>query len=268
MTEEELERLAEAYERGLAAEKAGDREAAALAYRVCLTLDPDDRGGVAVRLAAMGAGPAPDRAPPAYVATLFGQHAESFEMTLVHSLGYAIPDAIADRLAGLGLGPFRRGLDLGCGTGLVAEALEGRVAAWDGVDLADGMLALAEEKDLYAGLFSGDAEGFLETAEAGAYDLIVAADVLPYLGRLDGLIAAAGRALAPGGAVALSTESGAAAAGGWAVGPHQRFAHDPVYLTGLLAAAGVETRSLTPETIRYETGRPVPGHLVIGVKAS
>ncbi|MEO0760608.1 MAG: efflux RND transporter permease subunit, partial [Pseudomonadota bacterium] len=129
MGEVDLDALETAYEEGLAAEKAGDAEGAAWHFRHCLALDPDDRGGAAVRLAALGLGPVPERAPPAYVATLFDQHAESFEMTLVHSLGYAIPEAIAEALAVAGLGPFARGVDLGCGTGLVGEALEGRATA-------------------------------------------------------------------------------------------------------------------------------------------
>ncbi|MEO1775872.1 MAG: methyltransferase domain-containing protein [Pseudomonadota bacterium] len=267
MSEPDLDALAEAYERGLAAEKAGQTEAAAEAYRACLALDPEDRGGAAVRLASLGLGPAPERAPPAYVATLFDQHADSFEMTLVHALGYAIPDVIADRLVDLDLGPFRRGLDLGCGTGLVAEAMEGRVTAWDGVDLAEEMLALAEEKELYAGLYVGDAEAFVTEDLPASYDLIVAADVLPYLGALEPLIESAGRALAPGGVIALSTEAGAAG-GDWGVGPHQRFWHDPAYVTRLLAASGIVMRAVTPETIRDERGVPVPGHLLIGAKRS
>ncbi|MEL6196552.1 MAG: methyltransferase domain-containing protein [Pseudomonadota bacterium] len=269
MTGDLQDRLAEAYERGLAAEKAGDRATAAEAYAACLALDPDDCGGVAVRLAALGLGPAPERAPPAYVATLFDQHAESFEMTLVHSLGYAIPEAIAARLAALGLGPFQRGLDLGCGTGLVAEAMEGQVGAWDGVDLAEEMLAIADEKELYAGLYAGDAVAFLEQAAPARYDLVVAADVLPYLGALEGFVASAARALTPGGVIALSTETDGAEPGGpgWGVGAHQRFGHDPAYLTALMTRAGIAVSVVAPETIRYETGRPVPGHLVIGAKA-
>ena len=54
--------LADAYNRGLSLEKSGDREGAAEAYREVLRLDPQDRGGASVRLAAMGLGPVPEAA--------------------------------------------------------------------------------------------------------------------------------------------------------------------------------------------------------------
>ena len=68
--------LADAYNAGLAHEKAGRLDEAEAAYRTALTLNAADPGGVAVRLAAMGRGEAPSQAPEAYVAMLFDQHAE------------------------------------------------------------------------------------------------------------------------------------------------------------------------------------------------
>ncbi|MEM6679632.1 MAG: methyltransferase [Pseudomonadota bacterium] len=262
-----LEALEAAYEAGLAAERAGDEAAAVAAWRRCLEIDPEDRGGASVRLAALGTAPAPERAPPAYVTTLFDQHADSFEMTLVHSLGYAIPEQIAELLEAEGLGPFDRGVDLGCGTGLVGEALEGTVAAFDAVDLSEAMLEIAAEKEVYQGLYAGDAIAFLEQAPPAHYDLIVAADVLPYLGAVDGLLDAMARALAPGGVAVFSTETleEAAFAGtpGWRVGPKHRYAHAPSMLTAAIAERGLSLRGMTPVTVRYETGVPVPGHLVL-----
>lgn len=73
------EALAEAYNKALAHEKAGEIDAAVEAYRKVLEIDPEDHGGAAVRLASMGRGEAPPKAPDAYVETLFDQHAESFE---------------------------------------------------------------------------------------------------------------------------------------------------------------------------------------------
>ena len=71
--------LARAYNRGLALEKSGDLDGAAASFAEVLKLDPEDHGGAAIRLAAMGRGATPDTAPPAYVATLFDQNAAQFD---------------------------------------------------------------------------------------------------------------------------------------------------------------------------------------------
>ena len=74
--------LADAYDRALALEKAGDPQAAD-AWRLVLRMNADDPGGAALRLSALGEGETPDAASPAYVATLFDQHAEVFDLILV-----------------------------------------------------------------------------------------------------------------------------------------------------------------------------------------
>src|SRR6056297_779952 len=80
-----------------------------------LALDPEDRGGVAIRLAALGLAPDPETVPPAYVATLFDQTAERFDDILVEQLGYAVPLMLRDLLERHGVPRAGRLLDLGCG---------------------------------------------------------------------------------------------------------------------------------------------------------
>lgn len=254
--------LAEAYNRGLEREKAGDLDAAAAAYRAALALDPADPGGVSVRLAAIGRGAAPPAAPPAYVATLFDQHAEMFDHILVDQLGYAVPMTARERFQALGLGPFERMLDLGCGTGLAAEALEDMSAHRTGVDLAEGMIEMAGEKELYDALFVGEAVRFLEQADE-AWDLVIATDVFPYLGDARALVSAAGRRTAPGGLFAFSTETQPGMTADWAVGRHHRYAHRLGYVEAELAAAGFAMLEATDITVRHEEGAPIPGHLVL-----
>lgn len=265
--------LANAYYGGIEHEKAGRRDEAISAYRQALALDPYDRGGVAIRLAALGAVPTPERASPSYVATLFDQHADVFDHMLVEELGYDAPMQLREALircatAALGGPPrFQRLLDLGCGTGLCAEALDDHVAAADGVDLSEEMIAVADEKDVYEALYIGDAAAFLETAPADArWDLIVATDVLPYLGDLAPLLTAAAARLSPQGWLAMSTETLPEAAFGdapYTVGPRHRFAHRESYLRERLAAAGLVVVHLDLIVVRYDEGQATPGHLVI-----
>jgi predicted TPR repeat methyltransferase len=116
----EDDELAETYNTALALEKAGDHEAAARAYARVLELDPEDHGGAAVRLASMGKGTVPDRAPEAYVETLFDQHADAFEDILVDQLGYHVPLTCAQRLANT-----HPDLTPACWTWVAAPALPG-----------------------------------------------------------------------------------------------------------------------------------------------
>ncbi|SFI65087.1 class I SAM-dependent DNA methyltransferase [Albimonas pacifica] len=270
--------LEAAYARALALEKAGEADAAAEAWREVLALDPEDHGGAAVRIASLQRGEAPDRAPPAYVATLFDQHAASFEEILVGQLGYRAPTRLAEMLAErLPAGAEPSFLDLGCGTGLMAAALDAALPAErghsTGLDLSEEMLGEADERGLYDALYVGDAVAFLHAPQededgdvSGPWDLIAAADVLPYLGALEELFAGAFAQLVPGGLFAFSTETlpeDAFPPSGWTVGPHQRFHHSERYIRSALAEAGFEIAALEPWTIRTNLGNPEPGHLVI-----
>jgi predicted TPR repeat methyltransferase len=263
-------KLARAYNRGLKLEKAGDAQGAATAYRQCLAIDPDDHGGVAVRLASLGLGPVPARASPAYVATLFDQHAGVFDDILVEQLGYAVPMMMRMAADAMDLGPFRRMLDIGCGTGLAAVAMDGRVEHVTGFDLAEAMLAEADERGLYDELFIADAADFLDGWDEEPFDLVIAADVLPYLGELAPLIDGITSATPQGGVVMLSSETLAEEAfgpEGYAVGPHQRFHHAQGHVAGLLEARGFSLLLIEAITVRSDEGVPQPGHLFIARKA-
>ena len=260
------EALAEAYNRALALEKAGDVDAAVKAYEEVLAIDPDDHGGAAVRIAAMGRGETPPKAPDAYVETLFDQHAEAFEDILVEQLGYAVPMMVRQRLQTLNLGPFKRLLDLGCGTGLTGEALRDMADDITGIDISENMVEIAHEKDLYETLYVAEAEDFLEDNDDEPFDIITATDVLPYLGALEPLFFGAAENLNAGGLLIFSSETlpeEIMAGRPYMVGPHQRFAHAETYVRERLAATGFEVLEVTGINVRMQDGNPTPGHLVI-----
>ena len=270
MSANQLDALERAYNRALKLEKAGKIDKAAEAWREVLRIDPDDCGGAAVRLAAMGRGETPERASPAYVMTLFDQHADAFDDILVTQLGYDVPNLVAEALNAHAPGPYPRMLDLGCGTGLCGVALEAVTDARVAVDLSEEMIGLAAERDLYDDLYIGEIVSFLnEQTDEADWDLIVAADVLPYLGSVEALFRATAQRLNAGGVFAFSTETLAADildGKPFMVGPNHRFAHDLAYLDKAMTDAGLDRIHAEPITVRHEEGEPVPGHLVLARK--
>lgn len=265
------EALAETYNEGLRLEKAGQFDAAADAYRRALALDPEDHGGVSVRLAAMERGAAPAKMPDAYVATLFDQHADVFDDILVRQLGYRVPTLVRNQLRKLGHEHFSRVLDLGCGTGLSGEALRDCAGHITGVDLSERMVETAWDRGVYDDLYTGEAVSFLvefeeEDGERPSWDLIVATDVFPYLGAVDPIIIGAASRLTPAGFLAFSTETQPEekfGSDGYLVGSKHRYAHSLDHLRSRLHAAGFECLDIEDIVVRHEEGEPVPGHLVL-----
>lgn len=263
--------LAAAYNEALALEKAGELEKAAKAYQKVLALDPEDHGGAAVRIASMGFGDTPPKAPDAYVETLFDQHAQAFESILVDQLEYCVPLMVRERIQALALGPFKKLLDLGCGTGLTGGALRDICGEMVGLDLSENMVEIAHEKDLYETLYVAEAADFLEDNEDGPFDIVTATDVLPYVGFLEELFFGVADNLEKGGLFLFSSETLPAETFGdrdFMVGPHQRFAHADTYIRKTLAAAGFEVVQISDITVRLEDGAPIAGQLVAARKTS
>lgn len=260
--------LARAYNTALRHEKAGRFDEAATAYREVLKLDPVDHGGAAVRLASIQRGVTPPKAPDAYVATLFNQHAEVFDKVLVEDLGYAVPMQLRHVLQEKAPGPYATMLDLGCGTGLAGSAMIDMAGTITGVDLAEHMLEQADERGCYEDLYVGEAVQFL-TEDEDHWSLIVATDVLPYMGHLESFFSHARLRLIGGGVLAFSTETlpNADFAGAdFRVTPHQRFAHSAAYLERLLLDNDMAQLHFDPITVRHEEGLPIAGYLVVAVK--
>lgn len=254
------------YDEAHEADVTGDTQKAISLYRDLMARDPDDHLGVSMRLAHL-TNETPQKAPNAYVATLFDQNAEMFDSILVDELGYAVPMMIAKAMEKLKLGPFQTWLDLGCGTGLCAMALEEITVARTGVDLAPTMIEIANELELYHDLYVGEVVAFLQSEEArGPYNLITAADVLPYLGGLDPLFTAMANHAEPGTVLAFSSELLEGGAWDFHVGPHKRFAHSSSCITRMLKKHGWQPMQIDRITVRLEQGEPVPGELVIARK--
>jgi predicted TPR repeat methyltransferase len=247
-------------------EKLGDLDTAAQAFRLALAADPADAQGAMARLALIGRGEAPPALPQAYVARLFDGYAPRFDAHLTDNLGYRAPTLIADALDAAAPGRrFASVLDLGCGTGLMGEALRGRVDHLTGVDLSAGMIAKARERGVYDGLIAGDAVALLTCEPPGVFDLIVAADSLVYIGDLKPLFAAVATALAAHGVFAFSVES--CHGDGFKLEPTMRFAHARPYVETTAGEAGLRPVLVQSASTRREAGADVPGLICVCARA-
>jgi len=210
----------------------------------------------------------PPRASDAYVESVFDGFASSFDVKLA-GLSYRAPQIVGALVADAGV-PFDKSrdvLDAGCGTGLCGPILAPAARRLVGVDLSGRMLDLARERQVYDELVKGELTAFLHT-HPEAFDLIVSADTLVYFGPLDGVAAAAARALRAGGLLVFTLEElvGEEPSAGHQLQPHGRFCHARRYVERALAAAGFRA-SVVHAELRMEAGQPVAGLAVTATKA-
>lgn len=259
---------------GEAREAMGEFEAARAAYERALDLDPADTLGAGLHIVRLG-GTLPDAAgagfamSEAYVRTLFDQYADRFDAALAR-LGYRGPElidaALAEACATL-VRPyaFGRGLDLGCGTGLVAARLADHVGALEGVDLSPNMIALAQRRGVYERAVAGEMVAFLAARPAEDADLIFAGDAFCYLDDLGPILAESARVLEPGGLLAFTVETHEGP--GIVLRDTLRFAHAEPYVRAALEAAHLALISCAAQSTRTEKEQPVPGLVVVAQRA-
>ncbi|MEP9386204.1 methyltransferase domain-containing protein [Mesorhizobium sp. KR9-304] len=240
-------------------EAAGDMNAAAEAWRMAQELDPADRAGAALKLAVIGKAEAGDAPPSAFVEALFDQYAEKFDHALVDTLGYRVPEFLAEAIAKARRGRFGLALDLGCGTGLMGERLRPFCDRLEGFDISAEMLRKARAKGVYDRLEKADLQAF--SYDGPKADLVTAADVFMYVGALEGIVRTVAGLLTEDGLFAFSVER-LEAADGFALQPSRRYAHAEAYVRRVIGEAGLAVVSIEEKTIRQDRNEPVTGLIV------
>lgn len=243
-----------------------DRAGAVAALERARALEPEDPLGVSLTLARLGVVPAADAIPSGYVRALFDAYADRFDDHLTTALNYRGPELLRDVLARHAPGRvFGTVLDLGCGTGLMGEAIRDRAARLEGCDLAPAMVDKAREKGIYDALAVAELTAWLQAASPASADLVLAADVLVYIGDPVHVFAAAAAALAEGGLFAFTVQALRETPGGpgFVVGADARFAHARAFLEERARGAGLRVVALEDGWTRCDAGEPVPGHVVL-----
>jgi predicted TPR repeat methyltransferase len=260
------------YNLGLALKAQGNVADATACLREVLRLDPGNELAT-FSLSSLTA-QNPERPPERYIANLFDNHAPRFDAHLVETLRYRVPRALV-AIARRHAEPPQSGwdvLDLGCGTGLVGAAVAPFAHHLVGVDLSLRMLEKARERNLYGRLEHRDLLSLMKVEPASSYDLIAAADVFIYVGKLADVVREAARLLRVGGALVFSVEAiektpsdatGAELPRDYRLLASGRYAHSADYLRQLARDNGFGKVDISPADIRLERGVPVRGWLAM-----
>ncbi|MEM1432632.1 MAG: tetratricopeptide repeat protein [Pseudomonadota bacterium] len=274
---------------GRIAELLEDRDNASRHYLRALELDPDDTGTrvrCAEVLAALGAkdqaisvlrdhptvhslightidaiaGATGSRVSTDYVQALFDGFADSFDETLSR-LGYQGPRLLREMLAAT-IAPdtlsYNAALDLGCGTGLLGEAMADHCQRLVGVDLSPKMLDVARSRGLYDSLVAEDILEFLTRADE-RFDLVIATDVFNYFGTLEPLLAGIAAVLTDSKHLAFSVEDLIESEAGYALQPTGRYQHNADHVREQLTRTGFQLLTEETHTMRHEGRKPVIG---------
>lgn len=246
-------------------EKMDDRPRAVAALRRAVALDPTE-GQARCQLAKWGGLDASDTTATlddAYVGGLFDQFAASFDEQLVDTLQYRghlqCADVLRTSLDGVDLGPDLHCVDLGAGTGLcggpLRRVLAPRTPHLTGVDLSPRMLERCATRGDHDAVVEGEAVAHLRRLPPESVDVIIAADVLAYVGDCAELFGEARRVLRTNGRLVFTLEESDEA--GFGLGSGGRFVHSEVYLRGAAAAADLMVVVLDRGPMRSQGGTPV-----------
>jgi predicted TPR repeat methyltransferase len=205
---------------------------------------------------------AADQAPSEYIANLFDHYAEHFDQHLLEGLDYKVPGLLREAIDACV--PEKQQtfdiLDLGCGTGLAAVALQSRAKTLTGVDLSSKMVAVAKKKNLFQTLAVDDVVHFLNQTDP-TFDLVLAADVLVYVGNLAPLFQALTKRLRSGGLFAFSVE--VTDGEQFTLQKTGRFAHSEHYLSQLTKQYHFEVRYSQGAVTRMQNNQPVHGAILV-----
>ena len=216
-------------------------------------------------LAAASGQDVPQRADDRYIVKTFDRFAESFE-TKLQRLEYCAPQLVAASLIQHPLYQTGRAavLDAGCGTGWCGPLLKSTAGRLVGVDLSPNMLERASTRGIYDELHVSELTKFMVSHPA-AFDIVVAADVLCYFGRLDEAMCAACCALRPGGLLSFSVEAllDRPAGEDFRIQMHGRYSHARAYIERVVRDAGFAMSQIDSAILRKEFDEPVHGFVVL-----
>ena len=161
-------------------------------------------------------------------------------------------------------------LDLGCGTGLAGGWVKDYCKTLTGVDLSAKMIQAARKKNLYQETYIMGINDYMSQCDK-QYDLVVAADVLSYIGDLDQTISQLTKVMKPDTYSIFTVEAipsnvpitDSVKEKGYRLLKNGRFGYTKEYINGLVAKHGLELELCKDFSPRLDFGEPVQGYMYV-----
>lgn len=162
-------------------------------------------------------------------------------------------------------------LDVGCGCGTMGSQLKSLSNYIAGIDLSEAAIRQATRTGVYDVIKKGDAVAITKAMPPNSFDLVVAADVLPYFGDLGDLLRAMSAVTRSGGLVAFNADAFDVPEDGNNGGIHRafelmftgRWSHRRKYVTQSVAAAGMTVLGVRVIKGRTRLVSPAAGEVVL-----
>jgi predicted TPR repeat methyltransferase len=247
--------------------RCGASEAALACFKAHLDRHPDDEEGMGLWIAALGAGPTPERASDGHLDRLYSNRASNWDEKAERTTGYFGAELVASMLARFSDGPEKLDIiDVGCGTGLVGSLVAHKAKRLIGVDASLPMLERARAKGLYQHLQHGDLVAFLKQ-QTERCDAVTCAATLIHFGDLRPAFAAVASGLRDQGLFILTLfpnenedDVSVNASDGWVQGGC--FKHGSNYVKRLAETTGFIVEAIESSIHEYQREKPVMGLVV------
>ena len=204
-----------------------------------------------------------------YVEKIFDVSAPEFD-EILYRLQYDSPNVIAQILADFYQRKKRKLhiLDLGCGSGLCAQAIKKFFpqSTIYGVDISASMLQQADAKKVYYSLSKNNLIDYLKSSIKN-FDIVVASDVFTYFGSLDEVINLISHHLKKNGVFIFTVSQNLHNRKNYFLTLSSRFVHRFSYVKKLLEDNGFLSVKLHKKVLRKENGKDIIGGIFLAVKS-
>ena len=205
------------------------------------------------------------QAPPEYIADLFDQYAGYYNKHLKETLQYKLPEKLRSIYTKYNNNSItvQNTLDLGCGTGLCGIYFRDATVNLIGVDLSKNMLHQARSLEAYDLLIQANIQKS-NVFQDNYFDLIIAADIIPYIGELENLFLNIKTMLKNKFLFNIELTENAL----FELQQTGRYAHSKNYIEQLAEKFNFKIIEGLPEIIRLQNNIPINGMIFLLVNVS